>query len=314
MAKIVSVINFKGGVGKTSLVFHLATGLVKYHDAKVLLIDTDHQSSLSVICLGGTKWKTAVDSKQTLDQIFQHFVGDNKPLPGKEIIIKTPLGRIYSGLDIISGALQLDETELDLSSTTKGSAVKSEWRKRTLICEWLEATRCDKDYDYILFDCPPATKLITQNAIAASHGFVLPVIPDSVSTRGIPHLTEKVFKKIDRKMMGLANYLKSEGNTLPASYIKNTSLIGIVISMIKEHGPALSGYINEHTENLDALTKKYRKSIIKPYVPFGAGVPECLSSGKPVYDRDSWANVANRNYVPTFKRLTARLKKAIDSA
>ena len=50
--KITSVINQKGGVGKTPLAFHLATGLERYHEARVLLIDIDHQSSLSILCLG----------------------------------------------------------------------------------------------------------------------------------------------------------------------------------------------------------------------------------------------------------------------
>ena len=63
MAKRVSVINFKGGVGKTVLAFHLGAGLARYHDAKVLMIDVDHQSSLSIVCLGsrrveqGCRWR-----------------------------------------------------------------------------------------------------------------------------------------------------------------------------------------------------------------------------------------------------------------
>ena len=47
MAKRISIINFKGGVGKTTVAFHLATGLSRYYDARVLLVDVDHQSSLS---------------------------------------------------------------------------------------------------------------------------------------------------------------------------------------------------------------------------------------------------------------------------
>ena len=72
MAKRISVINFKGGVGKTTLAFHLATGLARYHDGrKVLLIDMDHQSSLSIICLGANQWGKAVQDKQTIDEVFR---------------------------------------------------------------------------------------------------------------------------------------------------------------------------------------------------------------------------------------------------
>ena len=56
MAKRVSIINFKGGVGKTTLAFNLAAGLARYHGARVLLVDMDHQSSLSIVCLGSDVW------------------------------------------------------------------------------------------------------------------------------------------------------------------------------------------------------------------------------------------------------------------
>ncbi|MBI2868778.1 MAG: AAA family ATPase [Chloroflexi bacterium] len=59
----------------------------------------------------------------------------------------------------------------------------------------------------MIFDCPPATKLVTQNAIAASHGFIIPVIPEAVSVRGVPHLITRVMTKIDKKFEGLAQYL-----------------------------------------------------------------------------------------------------------
>ncbi|MEJ2061041.1 MAG: ParA family protein, partial [Gammaproteobacteria bacterium] len=57
MATRISIINFKGGVGKTTLAFHLGTGLARYHDKKVLLVDMDHQSSLSILCLGAYDWE-----------------------------------------------------------------------------------------------------------------------------------------------------------------------------------------------------------------------------------------------------------------
>ena len=57
MAKKVSVINFKGGVGKTTLAFHLAAHLAQTNT--VLVVDVDHQSSLSIVMLGGKLWERA---------------------------------------------------------------------------------------------------------------------------------------------------------------------------------------------------------------------------------------------------------------
>ena len=69
MAKRLSVINFKGGVGKTTLAFHLGTGLAWRHESRVLLFDMDHQSSLSILCLGPDGWQRAVDNSSTVDEI-----------------------------------------------------------------------------------------------------------------------------------------------------------------------------------------------------------------------------------------------------
>ena len=313
MTKRVSVINFKGGVGKTALALHLATGLSWYHKKRVLLVDVDHQSTLSLICLKGKEWNKAVDDGRTINAIFQHFTTQNVPLPGKNIICKKPYKSDYPNLDLIPATLQLDETELDLTSTTMGDSIESEWNKRTLICKWIEENNVDKDYDYIIFDCPPATKLVTQNVIATSHGYIIPAIPDAVSTRGIPHLIERVFTKIDRKFSGLAEYLNAKGKKIYNTYIPSTKLTGIVICKIKTHGMAYSGYTSDHTHHLNNIKTMFPKDLVEPYIVEGVGVPECLSRGYPVYDYPDTQNVKNRQFVELFKTLTSNLKKRIDN-
>lgn len=79
MAKRISIINFKGGVGKTTPAFHLGTGLARFHEAKVLLVDMDHQSSLSIVCLGSERRETAVKTNKTVDEIFLPFISPSKP-------------------------------------------------------------------------------------------------------------------------------------------------------------------------------------------------------------------------------------------
>src|SRR5690348_3121879 len=87
MAKRVSVINFKGGVGKTTLTFELASGLARYHGSKVLLVDMDHQSSLSIVCLTAGPWLNLVKQNKTVTEIFKPFIQPGH-LPGKDIISK----------------------------------------------------------------------------------------------------------------------------------------------------------------------------------------------------------------------------------
>jgi len=312
MAKRVSVINFKGGVGKTTVSFHLATGLAKYYDSRVLLVDVDHQSSLSLVCLDEKTWNDAKKQGKTVNSIFLHFTIPGTPLPNKDIILRSPK-KNYPKLDLLPSELQLDETELELGSSAMGDPFLSEWNKRMLIAKWIEKNNIDEDYDYIIFDCPPATKIVTQNAIAVSHGYIIPAIPDEVSTRGIPHLIERMLTKIDAKMTTLATYLKTKEKQIERTYVAQTKHLGIIIFRIRTHGPAFSGYLNDHTINLEILNRKYGNMIIRPYIEEGIGVVESMAESDPVYDSDYMYNVSSRGYVTVFKKITDECKKRIDA-
>lgn len=245
MAKRTSIINFKGGVGKTTLAFEFATGLVRYHDpCRVLLMDMDHRSSLSIVCLGGADWEDAVTNNKTTTEIIKPFISHSN-MPGHEIIVKNPLtDNNYQNLDLVPASLQLDDAEIELTASHHGNAIQSEWDKRTLVCRWIEETGVDDDYDYILFDCPPATKIVSQNAIAASHGYVVPVVPEAVMERGAPHLCAMVENGIDKRLKALA----AMGTPRPI-HVPDTALVGLVITRITTHR-GHSGYTDDHTQHL----------------------------------------------------------------
>ncbi len=162
MAKRISIINFKGGVGKTTLAFHLGAGLSRFHDARVLLVDMDHQSSLSILCLSPDGWQSVVEDGQTVDEVFRSFSGEQTGLPGKEVIFESPLSDVsstYNKMDIVPASLSLDDLEIELTASHQGNAIRSEWNKRTLLCRWIEETGIDAEYDYIIFDCPRPRRL-----------------------------------------------------------------------------------------------------------------------------------------------------------
>ena len=309
MAKRISIINFKGGVGKTTLAFHLATGLVRFYPGtRVLLVDMDHQSSLSILCLKPKRWEIAVDAKHTVDAIFRPFVGQGSILPGTEIIVKKPMRKMhYANLDLVPASLQLDDTEIELTASHQGNAIHSEWNKRTLICQWLENTDIDEEYDYIIFDCPPATKIVSQNAIAASHGYVIPVVPEAVMERGAPHLHEMVKTGID----GRLNALAAMGDAR-SKYISETKLIALAITRIQSAG-GLSGYTNDHTQHLSSLKRFWGDKLVKPYIVQGTGLSQALSDGVPVYDRTTTQNVGGRGLDKQYRDLTDTLKQRIDA-
>ena len=308
VAKRVSVINFKGGVGKTTLAFHLAAGLARFHSARVLLVDMDHQSSLSIVCLGTDRWQGVAESDETVTGMFRNFLGSE--LPGTEIVHRANFGehRSYNRLvDIVPANLDLDDTEIDLTSSHQGNAIQSEWNKRTLVCRWLEETGLDANYDYIVFDCAPATKIVSQNAIAASHGYIVPIVPEAVMERGAPHLYNMIRSGIDRKLQALAEM----GERRP-TFVSDTALVGLVVTRIQVAGRSESGYTNDHTQHLRSLERRWGERLIEPYVKQGAGVGEAMTDRVPVYDRRGTQNVGRREIDRQFRALTANLKARMD--
>lgn len=312
MAKRISVINFKGGVGKTTFAYQLGAGLARYHSARVLLMDMDHQSSLSIVSLTAPVWQKMVAQNRTVNEIFKPFIGQSV-FPGKSIIekqaIKQPaIAHHYKTLDIVPASLQLDDVEIDLTASHHGNAIKSEWDKRTLICRWLEEAEVDSDYDYIIFDCPPATKIVSQNAIAASHGYIIPVIPEAVMERGAPHLSGMIKSGIDSRLNALASM-----GTPRAMHVPETKLAGVVITRVQTHGPASSGYTDDHTRHLASIRKQWGSMLLTPYIEQGTGVSQALDDGVPVYDRSHTQNIGVRGLDTMYKKLTDAVKKRVDA-
>lgn len=303
MAKRISIINFKGGVGKTTLAFNLATGLSHYHGARVLLVDMDHQSSLSIVCLGPDRWQEVAQAGSTVNRVFSEF---GAYTPGREVIQPASIVG-YRDIDIVPAQLDLDDTEVELTASHQGNAIRSEWNKRTLLCRWIEETDVSDGYDYVLFDCAPATKIVSQNAIAASHGYIIPVVPEAVMERGAPHLRNMVRSGIDERLKALA----SLGTERPA-WVPDTQLVGLAITRIQRAGNAASGYTNEHTTHLVAMQRLWGSDLLEPYILQGTGVSAALSDRVPVYSRSGTQNVGSRRIDEQYRDLTNALKARID--
>lgn len=261
MAKRISVINFKGGVRKTTLAFNVAAGLSRYHDAR--------------------------------------------DLPGREIVHSANIA--HYDIDIVPAQLDLDDTEVELTSSNQGNPIRSEWNKRTLLCQWIEETGVDDDYDYVLFDCAPATKIVSQNAIAASHGYIVPVVPEAVMERGAPHLRNMIRSGIDERLKALASF----GDTRSA-WVRDTELVGLAITRIQRAGNAASGYTNEHTAYLQSMQRQWRDHLMEPYILQGTGVSAALSARVPVYSGDA-QNIGSRGIDEQYRDLTEILRARIDS-
>ncbi|MGA1854984.1 AAA family ATPase [Azospirillum sp. 11R-A] len=292
MAVKLSVINFKGGVGKTTLSFHLAAYLSNF--GRTLLVDIDHQSSLSIVLLSAPKWEALVKSGNTINRLFESFCNRKVSNPGSAIVVENAFGYATNGtstafpnLDFVCSQFELDDTEIDLASTNFGNINVSDWEKRTLISSWLDAIGAEEKYDYIIFDCPPATKIVSQNALAASDFFVIPVIPDDISSRGVTHFRNLVTKKIDGRLSYLRETARIPEADIPKNFVDETKLAAIVPSLAKIAHNSSSGLINVHTEQIASLRRRWKKNVTDTVIKNLAGVTEAMNAGWPVWNYDS---------------------------
>ncbi len=196
MAKIISFINYKGGVGKTTTTFHIGCALAMFEPKKkVLLIDADPQTNLTFLCCNDTRWKSQIETKGSLETIYSAYL-DQKKKSLRDIIWERPMGRPeLANIDIVPSTIELLDIDLRLQSKTKAATTIQEIAQthidqRSILSEAIKDVA--SDYDYILIDCPPNLYLATQNALYASDGYLVTLMPDHFSTVDVTFLDRKI--------------------------------------------------------------------------------------------------------------------------
>jgi chromosome partitioning protein len=202
MAKIVSFINYKGGVGKTTTTYHVGCCLAEKHGKRVLMVDIDPQTNLTFLCAPVEAWKKFKDHTGTIASIYRRFQ-ERTALDTRRFVWQRPIkvgsARI-DNLDLIPCDVDLLGEDLSGGSLTGTfpalDALRRQAREVLREREFLKKMLAEvgPSYDYILIDCPPNLYLMTQNAIVASHWYVITAIPDHLSTIGLAILRDKVKK------------------------------------------------------------------------------------------------------------------------
>lgn len=186
--KVVSILNMKGGVGKTLTTFTLAFALAKYHNKKILAIDFDPQANLSESFMKYDEYKYHRDNKKIISDIFSDLEAIVGPVTKKnpqKITLDLMLSRIHSFTG--GGLIDLVPSELELSDVLQRSGGANIERRLKLILDGHKNA-----YDYVLIDCAPTYSVLTNNALVASDYVLIPVRPDPFSSRGIPLLCQKI--------------------------------------------------------------------------------------------------------------------------
>ena len=171
MGKVISLINQKGGVGKTTTSINLSASLALLNK-KVLLIDLDPQCNAT----------TGIGlNKGEIDKSIYNVLNNTATI--EESIIKTK----YKNLYVLPASINLAGIDIEILDQSRNNSnfVKAEQLK-------LHIDKIKDKFDYIIIDCPPALGIITTNALTASDSVIIPVQCEFFALEGITQLLRAI--------------------------------------------------------------------------------------------------------------------------
>ncbi len=190
MAVVTSIINLKGGVGKTTLTLALAHYLAGEHAKRVLVIDLDPQTNATIALVTERRWRERDQSGQTLYQLFKDQLDGTRNFNAGESIL-TRVSNVSGGipgLDLLPSSIRLHRIQDKITKIADLDTFRS-----PTTYALREALRdVMPHYDHVLIDCPPNLGIITLNGIAISRYFLIPVVPDILSTLGVPLVLDRM--------------------------------------------------------------------------------------------------------------------------
>jgi chromosome partitioning protein len=286
MARKIAFINYKGGVGKTSICVNVA-GCLACLGKKVLLIDCDPQSNASIWLMKLNRWNDLNTNRRR--SLFAFFLPEGPSL--EELIIEDVVEAdagvsILPGLDLIPTTFNLMDLEHDLRQDPNRPFYQVFADKFAGI---------DQRYDYILFDCPPNVFRMTQCALNVADEVLLPANPDALSLIGLSLFSEKATK-----------FHLSTGR-LNQEFPNGTSKItGVILNGIKEN----TNYevpLERMAQRLEQLKSEGRVStrakiystrvhdaiVVRRAVSMGLPVVLLSSPDKPITVRQDYIDLTN---------------------
>ena len=170
MARIFSIANQKGGVGKTTTTVNLAAGLAKV-GRRVLMVDLDPQ--------GNATMGSGVDKRQLKMGVYDILLESGTVAQAR--VTSEKLVAAGCGYDILGANRELAGAEVELVGVER-----RERRLRTALAE------VAKDYDFILIDCPPSLSMLTLNGLCCAHGVVVPMQCEYFALEGLTDLVNTI--------------------------------------------------------------------------------------------------------------------------
>uniref|UniRef100_A0ACD5H1A4 ParA family protein n=1 Tax=Desertifilum tharense IPPAS B-1220 TaxID=1781255 RepID=A0ACD5H1A4_9CYAN len=277
MGYIISTVNMKGGVGKTTLTVNLATSLAKHYNKRVLVIDLDTQISATLSLMQPSHFAKLRKERRTCRQLIAKAIN---PLVQSNYAIQDliqPYICAVKGLDLLPGDIDMyDEFSVsemmyekaayhegaNQSPRTGPTNFEQVWNnfERVLIRGILSPVI--SEYDFIILDCAPGYNLLTRDALTASDFYMLPAKPEPLSLIGIQLLERR-----------LARLREVHKDTNPL----NIEMLGIVFTMA---GGLMNRY---YRQVMNRVTEDYSAAkIFSTRIPADVNVSKAVDSGMPV--------------------------------
>jgi chromosome partitioning protein len=228
-SSVVSVINYKGGVGKTTLTANIGAELAA-RGRTVLLVDLDPQASLTFSFFRVDDWEAQYAQERTILTWFRSGTTDSlqkyvlRP-PAVNDLVQPGGGR----LDLVTSHLGLLEIDLELAASLRGARFPTSSPRFLPVHRMLADALADgafDEYDTVLIDCPPNFNIVTRAALVASDHLLVPARPDYLSTLGIDYLRAR-----------LSGLVEAYNGVAPAPI--NPEIVGVVYTMIQLAGTGI---------------------------------------------------------------------------
>jgi chromosome partitioning protein len=258
---VVSVINYKGGVGKTTTTANLAAEL-SWREYNVLMIDLDPQASLTFSFIKPEEWEKYFSASKTIKYWFDSFTNGSSSDLNDLIFSPNNVSAKLKGkgkLDLIPSHLGLINVDLELATELGGASLKQSKKNflkvHNRLSNGIQQIE-DEEYDLILIDCPPNFNVVTKTAIVASDNILIPAKPDYLSTLGIDYLK----RSLDQLISDFNEYIDVADGESDDEI--DPEILGVVFTMIQIRNgkpiSALRPYINQ--------TKKLGVPVFNEYI------------------------------------------------
>ncbi len=228
MSRILTIANQKGGVGKTTTAVNLAASLASA-ERRTLLIDVDPQGN------AGSALGIARDSAAA--SVYEVLL-DGRPI--QEAVRKTEL----KFLDLVPASGHLVGAEIELASTER-----REYRLQEAIAQ------VEKEYQYIVVDCPPSLGLLTLNGLVAAEGVIIPLQCEYFALEGLADILRTI------------ELVKAEANP-------RLRVDGILLTMHAQNNLA--------SQVTDEIRRHFPKELFDTVIPRNVRLSEAPSHGKPI--------------------------------